>query len=170
MLYLIQLKGKKYMDELVKYLTSKIGYTLAVIFGFALPGNALIYIWDRELYLEMDILKLLIISVGIPFMLCIPNFFVVMEIVLTKNLISKKSEDIFCVDIIACTALIFGVMEIDLAIAYKIIDNDFTAVQCLEYVVGPIVIIAILLMVVRNIISLLMMLYKKIKYKGTAAR
>ena len=47
------------MDELVKYLTSKIGYTLTFVLGFGLPGNVLIFIWNEKLYLEMDILTLL---------------------------------------------------------------------------------------------------------------
>lgn len=46
------------MDELIKFLTSKIGYTLTFIFGCLLPGNIMIFALDRQLYLQIDIIKL----------------------------------------------------------------------------------------------------------------
>lgn len=34
------------MDELIKYMISKIGYTLIVIIGLAIPGNLLVFVWN----------------------------------------------------------------------------------------------------------------------------
>ena len=50
------------MDELIKYMISKIGYTLTAIIGGALPGSLLIFVWNRKLYMELDLLKLIILS------------------------------------------------------------------------------------------------------------
>ena len=54
------------MDELIKYMISKIGYTLTAIIGGALPGSLLIFVWNRKLYMELDLLKLIILSFAIP--------------------------------------------------------------------------------------------------------
>ena len=53
------------MDELIKYMISKIGYTLTAIIGGALPGSLLIFVWNRKLYMELDLLKLIILSFAI---------------------------------------------------------------------------------------------------------
>lgn len=55
------------MEKLVDFLTSKIGYTLTIIAGFIVPGVMLIFIWNRELYMQLDIIKLLLASFGISF-------------------------------------------------------------------------------------------------------
>lgn len=57
------------MESLVKFLTGKIGYTIAVILGIFIPGNMFIFVWDRNLYLKLDILKLFVLSFGIPIIL-----------------------------------------------------------------------------------------------------
>lgn len=54
------------MDELVKFLTSKIGYTLVFALCIFLPGNLFIFIWNREVYLELDIIRLIMLSIAIP--------------------------------------------------------------------------------------------------------
>lgn len=64
------------MDELVKFLTSKIGYTIIVVLGFIIPGAMFVFAWNRELYVELDALKLLVLSLGISFIMLIPNFFI----------------------------------------------------------------------------------------------
>ena len=66
-------REEKSMDKLVKFLTKKVGYVLAVILGFIAPGNVLLFAWDRNLYLEMDVVKLLILSFSISFITFIPN-------------------------------------------------------------------------------------------------
>lgn len=66
-------REEKSMDKLVEFLTKKVGYVLAVILGFIAPGNVLLFAWDRNLYLEMDVVKLLILSFSISFITFIPN-------------------------------------------------------------------------------------------------
>lgn len=45
------------MDRLIEFLTTKVGYVLTVILGFIVPGNVLIFVWNRNVYLEIDIIK-----------------------------------------------------------------------------------------------------------------
>ena len=42
------------MDRLIEFLTTKVGYVLTVILGFIVPGNVLIFVWNRNMYLEID--------------------------------------------------------------------------------------------------------------------
>ena len=49
------------MDKLIEFLTTKVGYVLTIVLGFIAPGNVLIFVWNRNMYLEMDIVILLIL-------------------------------------------------------------------------------------------------------------
>ena len=151
------------MDELVKYLTSKMGYTLAIIFGFGVPGNVLIFMWNRELYLEMDIFKLLIISFGIPFMLFIPNLILVIEMMILRSYFSKKEDESSNLDITIGTALVFNVIEIGFIIALKINNSDFTVASCWKIVIVAIVFCSIAFMVIETIVSKIIKIKNKRK-------
>lgn len=50
------------MDELFKFLAEKVNYVAVIILGFIIPGNVLIFVWNQELYFEIDIIRLLILS------------------------------------------------------------------------------------------------------------
>lgn len=80
------------MDELVKYLVSKIGYTLIVIVGLALPGNLLIFVWNRELYVSLDFFKMIILSFAIPSMFYICALFTYILIAIAVDEIKPKKE------------------------------------------------------------------------------
>lgn len=62
------------MDKLVEFLTDKIGYTILIVMGFLLPGTLFIFVWNRQIYLEMDIVKLVLLAFAISFMLFAANF------------------------------------------------------------------------------------------------
>lgn len=153
------------MDELVKYLTSKIGYTLTFILGFGLPGNVLIFIWNEELYLELDILKLILLSFGITFMLFIPNLILIAEIcIIAENILKRKiilSEPYM----ILFVPISLTVIEIGIAIACKIVNSDFTMNQCWKNIIGPIVVIVILVIMAETIISAFIALFQKNRRK-----
>lgn len=151
------------MDELVKYLTSKMGYTLAIIFGFGVPGNVLIFMWNRELYLEMDIFKLLIISFGIPFMLFIPNLILVVEVMILRSHFLKKEDESSDLDITIGTAIAFNVIEIGFIIALKINHSAFTVASCWKMVIVAIVFFSIAFMVIEAIVSKIIKIKNKRK-------
>lgn len=83
------------MDRLIEFLTTKVGYVLTVILGFIVPGNVLIFVWNRNMYLEIDIIKLLILSLSISFVALIPNLIVViaMNFINGVNKSSNNKEE-----------------------------------------------------------------------------
>ena len=83
------------MDRLIEFLTTKVGYVLTVILGFIVPGNVLIFVWNRNVYLEIDIIKLLILSFSISFVALIPNLIVViaMNFINGVNKSSNNKEE-----------------------------------------------------------------------------
>lgn len=66
-------RGECYMDRLMDFLIKKAPYVLVIILGFIAPGNVFLFIWNRSLYMEMDVIKLLILSFGITYIAFIPN-------------------------------------------------------------------------------------------------
>ena len=53
-------------EKLAEFLTNKIGYVLSVIMCFLFPGMLFIYIWDREIFVKVDAIKLCIVSLMVP--------------------------------------------------------------------------------------------------------
>ena len=80
------------MDRLIEFLTTKVGYVLTVILGFIVPGNVLIFVWNRNVYLEIDIIKLLILSFSISFVTLIPNLIAVIAMNFIKG-VNKSSNN-----------------------------------------------------------------------------
>lgn len=80
------------MDRLIEFLTTKVGYVLTVILGFIVPGNVLIFVWNRNMYLEIDIIKLLILSFSISFVTLIPNLIAVIAMKFIKG-VNKSSNN-----------------------------------------------------------------------------
>lgn len=61
------------LNEIFKFMNNRenrvlIWIILVAVIFFGLPGNVLIFVWNQELYLKMDIIKLLMLSFGIPTM------------------------------------------------------------------------------------------------------
>lgn len=121
------------MDELIKFLTSKIGYTLIGILGFGLPGNLFIFVWNRSLYLDMDIIKLLILSFGIPFMVFIPNVFLCFEGLRVIELIFKKESSF---NLIVFMPIVFMLIELMLGMVAKIL-NPIISISDFIIEIGP---------------------------------
>lgn len=98
------------MEKLVEFLTTKLGYVLMIILGFIAPGNVLIFVWNRDIYLAMDVIKLLILSFAVSFIAFIPNLIAVIIIYFIhgyeKELDTKqkfKFDVLYC---IGCTVVI----------------------------------------------------------------
>lgn len=53
------------MEKLVEFLTNRLGIAVSIIGGFILPGCLFIYVFDKEMFLEIDLLKLLILASGV---------------------------------------------------------------------------------------------------------
>lgn len=130
------------MDELVKVLASKMGYTLTVIFGFGLPGNLLVFVWDRNLYLEMNIVKLIILSFGIAF-----AFFAIVSVSVfpfyigLEEILKKKSN----INAIVLPSVAVNILAIIGMIVIKILKPDYTIKSIIEEY--GVVIVSVLLVV-----------------------
>lgn len=148
------------MDELIKFLTSKIGYTLTAILGFGLPGNLFIFVWNRSLYVELDIVKLLVLSFAISFGLFIPNLLIFLSVISAKNQISKKKYGIYN---IAFSAILATIIEITVMIVIKILNPEYTIKVLLE-MISPEYIVAYLIILLAGII--VEGIAKKIKHKN----
>lgn len=77
------------MDRLMDFLIKKAPYVLAVILGFIAPGNILLFVWNQSLYMEMDVVKLLVLSFGISYIAFIPNLLIAF---IASNTLDKKGE------------------------------------------------------------------------------
>lgn len=132
------------MEELVKFLTSKIGYTLTAILGFGLPGNLFIFVWNREIYLEMDILKLIILSFAITFIVYIPNIFLITSVCKFFDAILKRriSSDQFIFSSIVCTMI-----EMIVAMIIKIISPNYTIEMLLEDTITELVVAYLIIII-----------------------
>lgn len=111
------------MDELIKFLASKIGYTLAIILGFIVPGVMFVFVWNRSLYMELDIIKLLLLSFGISFLLFIPMFIICTKIMMLGEKIGKLETNIIPVIFLP---IVMNVLEMMLLITIKIINSEYT--------------------------------------------
>lgn len=53
------------MEKLIEFFTNRLGISISIIGGFILPGCLFIYVFDKEMFLEMNIVKLLILASSI---------------------------------------------------------------------------------------------------------
>ena len=65
------------MEKLVEFFTTKKGLIIFMIsiLGFVFPGMLFVFTFNRELFMEMEIIKLIILSCSISFGLFIVFFF-----------------------------------------------------------------------------------------------
>ncbi len=84
------------MDELFKFLAEKVNYVAVIILGFIIPGNVLIFVWNQELYFEIDIIRLLILSFGIAFMVYVPNFILTTLFITIKSILTEWNKEQKC--------------------------------------------------------------------------
>lgn len=117
------------MDELIKFLTSKFGYTIGAILGFGLPGNLFIFVWDREVYLDMNVIKLLILSFAISFVLFVPNILLIVMVIRIIEYIGKKQIEGWEILLltISCT-----VLEMIYGMVVRMLNPMYTIVNYIE--------------------------------------
>ncbi|MBD5461496.1 MAG: hypothetical protein HDR24_00325 [Lachnospiraceae bacterium] len=77
------------MEKLVEFLTNRIGITVSVIGGVILPGCLFIYVFDKDVFLEMNLIKLLILASAI----CLAVY-VVMFVLFALVVCLSESQDL----------------------------------------------------------------------------
>lgn len=125
------------MDEIVKFLASKIGYTITVILGFIIPGVMFVFVWKRELFLELDIVKLIILGFGIAFILYIPSLLFSTFVFMLTDKIENKERNIHSVFVVP-TAL--NVIVMIFAMTIKILNNTYSMLDFIKEIGVPIVV------------------------------
>lgn len=79
-------------EKLSEFLIQKAPYVLVIILGFIAQGNMFIFVYDKSLYMEMDVAKLLILSFGISFITYIPNAIIMFLIYWIQKVRDREKE------------------------------------------------------------------------------
>ena len=173
-IFLLYMKGQKNMDELIKFLTSKIGYTLTFIFGCLLPGNIMIFALDRQLYLQIDIIKLFFLSSGIPVMIFIPNFILIVVRAMIRDkmreykaLKDKEFEDI---ELIIIMSIAFTIIEIYILVICKMLISKFQIKSVLSFSCKLFFAFLVLLAILYEIVCFINWIHKKLEKRGNNRR
>lgn len=74
--FVLYKRGVK-MEKLFEFLITKVGYTAIVILAFLFPGMLFIFIWNRDIYCELEVFRLLILALAITLAIFIGNFLAV---------------------------------------------------------------------------------------------
>lgn len=123
--------GMKKMDKIAEFLINKIGYTLSVIIFLFFPGIILVFVWDREMFMSMEIIRLVIFSMGISFLLFTVNLVFTFMILMLEQKTRKKSTDVTEVLILP---MMLTCMEMISAIVIKLKNYTFSVLDFIEYI------------------------------------
>ncbi|MED9966933.1 MAG: hypothetical protein UFJ18_09085 [Blautia sp.] len=146
------------MSELIKILNDKIGYTLTVILGFLVPGFMFIFIWNRTLFMDMDVIKLLLLSFGISFLVFIPNFLCILN---AESFIEKIFKKKYDPDILMWLSVGMTVLFESLGMSAKLINNKYTIVEFFMECIAPIIIITIVVVLIDTVYSICVRIKRK---------
>lgn len=119
------------MDKIAEFLINKIGYTLSVIIFLFFPGIILVFVWDREMFMSMEIIRLVIFSMGISFLLFTVNLVFTFMILMLEQKTRKKSTDVTEVLILP---MMLTCMEMISAIVIKLKNYTFSVLDFIEYI------------------------------------
>lgn len=144
------------MDKLFEFLTSKIGYTIAIILGFLFPGMLFIFVWNREVYFDIGLVRLIILALCISFAIFLCNLLTLSFSFSAQEKAGDKEKPL---DIIFVIPMIISNLEIYLALLYKLENSEFTIIQF----INDIIIVAIALGAIGSVPSYIKLLCKRIK-------
>lgn len=116
------------METILEFLISKnkFGYALVAILFFGFPGFIFVFVWNREVFITIDIFKLILLSFAITFMIFIPNAIYSAYTIMLEEKVRKREPERFEA-LFMSIGLSFFAMS--LAMIYKLIDNKFTVIQ-----------------------------------------
>jgi len=118
------------MDNLIEFLTNKIGYTLCAILFLGFPGFVFIFVWNRELFISMDIFRLVIFSFAIASMLYVPHFMLYNFIVMLEEKVRGKKYELI-ETILLPAFLTLSIMASGMI--YKLEKETFTVLEFIVY-------------------------------------
>lgn len=144
------------MDKLVEYVTNKIGYTIIAIAGILLPGNLFIFVFNQELYIKLDIIRLILLSLASMVAIFFPVFFlyIIIEALRDKYQHKEITRNELLIEPIVYTNVIMY-----LGMLGKIYSKSFSINKFLNYFCG----IYILVVIISIITWGLFIIYIKVK-------
>lgn len=109
------------MDKIAEYIKENLGVFAATCFGMFAPGALTIAVFRLELYLELDILKLLYLSAVIS----APSFLILFMLTTTV----EELKDYYDVSAAICVASIFNLFFFCVPLLIKMIVPSLTKSQ-----------------------------------------
>ena len=111
------------MDKLIEELVGKKEITLFAILSVFAPSFMLIFIWNRNLFLDLEFLKLFVLSICLGIVIYVPNLVLSLGIC-PKNeewrFYLEDSEKDVTFDVMGIAAALLTCAEIAVLICYKI--------------------------------------------------
>lgn len=149
------------MDKLFEFLTAKVNYVVFIILFFLIPGNVLIFVWNKDIYFEVDIVRLLILSVGVAFMVFVPNLMLAVMAIMIFDKIgmaNNMNEPI----IIMAVPGIAEFCEIGFYVYNKIISNKISIKKYCKFIGEKLILSFIGMLGILCIISVIEWIYRSI--------
>ena len=141
------------MEKLVEFLTSKIGYTIAIIGGLLFPGLIFIFVWDREFFVNINTLVLFVFATAISFMIYVPNIFFWLWCHDPDEKIQEK-KDTDKVEMLMIP-LMMAFAEMSIAMIFRLNDESFSILKLVVHLLMILFGAGIILNVKRKIIYFL---------------
>lgn len=129
------------MDQFIGYIFDKLNWKNIIVLFFFLeiPSLILIFVWNKDIFLMTDMIKLILFSFAIGFMLFIPNYFCVKYIAMLEDKDGTQEER----DENYTLAIGMTFITISIAIVYKLCDATFTIINFIAYDALFLIVIAI---------------------------
>lgn len=140
------------MEKVAEFLINKIGYTLSVILFFGLPGIVFVFVWNREIFVSVDVFKLIILSFAISFMLYIPTFIIISSFL---RLEEKTRGKEFKVSEMLLVSMAINVVIMVVGIICKLEKSNFTIQEFLREYVKVAMVYVVIKVIVEGIYYLL---------------
>lgn len=138
------------MEKLVEFLTSKIGYTIAIIGGLLFPGLVFIFVWDREFFVNINIMVLFVFATAISFMIYVPNIFFWLSC-LAPDEKTQEKKDTDKVEMLM-TPLMMAFAEMSIAMIFRLNDESFSILKLVVHLLIILFVAGIVLSVKKKII------------------
>ena len=120
------------MDKFIEYVMDRYKWEniLLLILALILPGLVFIFVWNREVFLDMDVIKLLLFSFAMDFMIFIPNL--IYATICTELESKYRTDGTDDRDLIPF-AVIITVLTIACAVIYKLFNPTFSIPDFIVY-------------------------------------
>lgn len=130
------------MEKLIEFFTNRLGITASIIGGFILPGCLFIYVFDKEMFLEIDFLKLLILASSV----CLAIYVIMFILsILYMSIREKNGLEKYDITDVLLYPLIYSNLLIYVCILGKLFRKDLQITYFIESFSIPIFIAVVII-------------------------